>query len=246
MPKFAAYVQSFREIVIDPLIKSEISNGLGEIRNPKSKSADVVLKIVKLLADAGYKVTNSTIYTRIRQAKNINTLLGIVESTNEKLNTQSSEEFEEENEVNVSKVEKEYITKVLLVDDQLDAIYPVSRVVDGRTRTYPKDGWTDTVQNVLSDALKLPCAFRYKFISISKVFCSAECSECKVKVHVYLDKKILAVKLINAPDESITHKKSRQLRGKLRNINVKDSAFNHYNRNKLENANNNGKIVQKN
>jgi hypothetical protein len=241
MPRKADYLDVFREILSDPAIRSAISLESGEIKHPQSKSAKIVTEIVNLLADAGFLVNNNTIYSRIRQAKAIEELLGI------KVNSNQDSEAEviliqvPVLEDPVDEVHEIPVISAQLSEDQYIAIYPVSRKVEGRTRTYPKTGWTDVVQIIVSETLTTPCAFRFQFQSIKNVFCVASCNECKMTVHIYLAAdKTLAMKVIQPPDESVLHQKSRQLRGNLRNIDTKDAALNHYNRKKLENASTKG------
>lgn len=248
MPRAANYVLRFRDIIKDPEILNVISNEAGDINYPKSKSAEIEIKIVQVLTNDGYKINNNTIYSRIRQAENLNELLGNKKYPPEKPESDNNRTIAPEQQR--EEEEDNFRSTITLTEIQINAIFPVSRKVDGRTRTYPKEDWTNTVQDLLSTSLKFPCAFRFKFISVSNVFCSAECGECKLLVHTYLKddsegQKVMLAKIINTADESILHKKSRQIRGNLRNLDLKDSAVNQYNQYKLQNAHLNGKIEKK-
>jgi hypothetical protein len=229
MPRSAAYLDKFREIINETGIKVKLLNKNGDINQPTSKSALVVEEIVKLLVKEGFQVNNNTIYSRIRQASSFNQLAGVRDQENNR----------SEKQTNIRSFHKKVEVLLQLKDEQ--SLLPESKRVDGRLRMYPKPGWTETAQDLLSKELKVPCSFRFKYISFSNVYCSAQCSECGLLIHARLlknseERYSMCAEIQIAPDSSKNHKKARQIRGFSRDINLKDSALNHYNKTKLKNV----------
>jgi hypothetical protein len=238
----ANYLIKFREIITFPDIKSVISNKEGEILHPTSKTADIISKIVKLLSESNFDVNNNTIYTRIRQSKNFKELSGEVSYQKEIPKEKVSKKCDEISDLSLPEID------ILITSDQLQDILPVSSRKKDRTRTYPPEGWTNRIQFILTDSLQFPCAFRFVFISAKNVFCSAECKECNKLLHVLIssdssNRPVIKVKMLRNSNVEVEHVKSRQVRGELRNLDTKDSALNHFNREKLLNVGKNGKSL---
>lgn len=228
MPRQAKYLEVFRESLNYSCVKDCLIDKNQKLVHPDSKNAYVVLKIRNFIKSKGFEVSSNAIYTRIKKAAIWDDL------------------FEKKTENNQ---ENESLKKTILISQEsYERIRLEKKIVNGKTRTYPIQGWTTELHRLLSTEWNVPCTYKFKFISVKDVFCSAICPECSMTLELTLltsdQQKQLQVKITQFPDEKIEHTKSRQLRGELRSLDPKISALTHFNNEKLANKGKKGKIIR--
>jgi len=203
MPRHCDYFPTLIQCLNSEKFNSDFVKD-GRFVAPNGKAQPSLMNLAADLRKSFPKVTDNAVYSRLRKLKNEE--IALIAN----VDTVHGEQFQDHTVHSDEKVE--------LTTEQWKSIGPVKSRDHSRWRFRPKPGWTDSLNNVISN-MNIECTYNWTFISTHGIHASGECRQCSREIQVRHEEKdfkhFLYVKISIDGDTNVRHK-AMQIRGNER------------------------------